>query len=248
MSQYKSYMGVNDFVLCQEHHVPMIISACTNVVCALCKSNKVFYECAVHGCRIKVCKSCYKVHVHNKGNQRSSYINIENDNNDATMGSAKKDRGYLFLEDYMTMDNDDSKDSNIDDTFDEVKELTLPDGEDDSSDDGSESSSSSSLSIDTVNFESYLMYTSDNDDDDDDDDSIDRKEDDFPTTNAGDVAKDIDAFDAQTLRLNAHIILNQCGSVLCRHERLLEGNKMQKNFLSGTQSGPGVFALFYRHA
>ena len=56
ISQYKSYMGVNDLVLCQEHHVPMIVSACKNVVCALCKRDKVFFECAVHGCRIKVCK------------------------------------------------------------------------------------------------------------------------------------------------------------------------------------------------
>ena len=188
--------------------------------------------------------------MNNKGNQRSSYINIENDSNDATMGSAKENRVYLFSEDYMTMDNNDSEESNIDDTFDEVKELALPDVEDDSSDDGSESSSSSSLSIDTVNFESYLMYASDNDDDDDDDDdddSIDRKEDDFPTTNAGDVAKDIDAFDAQTLRLNAHIILNQCGSVLCRHERLLEGNKMQKNFLQrivARSSGKSIPLLY----
>ena len=114
--------------------------------------------------------------MNNKGNQRSSFINIENDNNDATMRSAKEDRIYLFSEDYMSVDNDDSKDSNIDDTFDEVKEQTLPDSEDDSSDDGSESSSSSFLSIDTVNFESYVMYASDDDggddDDDDDDDEI----------------------------------------------------------------------------
>ena len=95
-------------------------------------------------------------------------------------------------------------------------------------------------------FNDFCIHT----DDPDFYDDFDSCEDIIPTTDAGELAYTIKEDGSEISRVSGHVILNQCGSLLCRSKHQIKGSSKHKFFLQkihATSPGNSIPLLYPEH-
>ena len=223
---YLTGIGGQTRATCEEHSVPLVVSPYSNrakinnhgITHCCCEINaegssvptvclqKSCFQCPVIGCQASICKECYEV-IPKGGN-----VAVGNPARDSTGTND-------LLTTYDVTDNDN---------------MVTNDGSGDaySEIDDSRVAMSGILDVEELNDGSGVVvdefYLGDAYDEYDDDDFV------IPTTHAGEEPFVVTVND-QGIRLQdsvpAHIIMNQCGTLLTRHKTQLRGTLKQKFFL-----------------
>ena len=207
------YMGGQAHVICGVHRIPLIVQKISNKNCCADYScnNQVFYGCPNVECNVCICKTCF----HEVQKDKSSnieiypieeYCNYVNDNNDDIDTVISQHFSSASL-DSFSLDNTKSTS-----TIDNIDDLSSID--------------SSFIDDESVSSDKFMIHIDDYNEDQELGENLDT----IPTTNTGDQAFN-HIKQGRGEVIDGHVILNQCGSILCRSDSHINSYRTQKHFL-----------------
>ena len=234
--QFMSYLGGKNNIYCDEHKSPMICSTTRDLKCVKCQRKIEYIKCCTLGCTCCLCKDCsedydpsmvtYISQNENQDNEQVDNVSLE----DSTVSNEDNDTEGMFTMNEMNQDNfDDSTVSNEDNDTEGM--VTMNETNQDNFDD---------------DFKDFLIS-------DEDPDMICGDDHEYfptiPTTNAGEHAFTITDHGRQQPinRVSGHVILNQCGSLLCRLDHQIKGSSKHNFFLQkihSTSHGESIPLLY----
>ena len=218
-------IGGQSHVQCQDHRLPIIMSYERNRRCQCGK--KELYCCHRANCNVVLCKKCFERFNENQIHYVLPVQNIESDD----------DTDSNFDNESHRQDEESDSDSDEEPRSDDF----IYDDEDDQN------------LLNRDSFDDYLTSSKSagiiNDDNHED------SEDEFPfipTTDAGELAVEIDNETeyggiGNEFKINGSVILNQCGSLLTRKTHELKGSSYHKHFLQrmcATTTGSSIPLLY----
>lgn len=212
-NQFLKSLGGQTHVQCSEHKLPLIASTERKNKCIRC-FRKDYYRCVEFECRTFICKHCFD------RIDRRTVTCISSSEDEAIQNMNENDHDVSSQNNEEEHNND-----NIDEDF----QVTGHDI------DGQEEEQNITEVDDIDNF---LINTADTDFQTIDDNDMDTNDpmDYIPTTNAGQVAMEINEQTKyggtyNNIKISGHVLLNQCGTLLTRKKHQIKGSSAHHFFL-----------------
>ena len=202
------YIGGQTHVVCGTHKLPLITMFDRKKKCCMCK-RKEHFGCPNLQCKVCICKRCANgfdindIHFINASDNNLSDLAESDSDSDSDSESGERE------EDIDTEDEENLFDLDFEAPLerDDLDEYMINGGggfggEDDMSNDGS------LIGVTNEDDEFYI-----------------------PTTDAGELAVEIEETGKRGTNVSSHVLLNQCGSILTRKRNVLNGSSLQKFFI-----------------